>query len=82
MVGHKGSVYSLAISLDGKYSLSSSEDKTLKLWNLVTGEEIRTFVGHSDDITIAAISPDGQCASVILIMRNQLVLGGSSSSSP
>ena len=45
--GHTGSVYSVAISPNGKYIVSGSWDKTIKLWDINTGELIRTFKGHT-----------------------------------
>ena len=39
---------SVAIAPDGRTALSGSGDKTLKLWDLATGKELRTFTGHSD----------------------------------
>ena len=40
------SVQSVSFSPDGKLALSGSEDKTLKLWDVASGKEIRTFRGH------------------------------------
>jgi serine/threonine protein kinase len=57
---HSASVKSLAISADGQILVSGSTDKTLKAWNLVTGEEIHTFCGHGDSVLSVAISPDGE----------------------
>lgn len=57
---HSASVNSLAISVDGQILVSGSTDKTLKAWNLVTGEEIHTFSGHSDSVLSVAISLDGK----------------------
>jgi len=57
---HSASVNSLAISADGQILVTGSTDKTLKAWNLVTGEEIHTFSGHSDSVLSVAISPDGK----------------------
>jgi serine/threonine protein kinase len=59
LTGHSGSVNSVAISPDGK-SLVSGGYKTIKLWNLETGKEIRTFLEHSDSVNSVAISPDGK----------------------
>ncbi|MEH1961164.1 MAG: serine/threonine protein kinase, partial [Nostoc sp.] len=39
---------------------SGSRDQTIKLWNLATGEQIRTLTGHSDWVESVAISPDGK----------------------
>jgi WD40 repeat protein len=33
---------------------------TIKLWQLSTRREIRTLTGHSKDIRVVVISPDGQ----------------------
>ena len=43
-VGHTNSVTSVAFSPDGRYVLTSSADKTAKLWDL-NGHEIQTFSG-------------------------------------
>ncbi|WP_425475835.1 protein kinase domain-containing protein [Fischerella sp. JS2] len=60
LTGHSGSVISVAISPDGKTLASGSNDKTIKLWNLATGEQIRTLTGHSSWVISVAISPDGK----------------------
>ena len=41
---------SVAIAPDGRTALSGSEDKTLKLWDLASGKELRIFTGHSDGV--------------------------------
>jgi serine/threonine protein kinase len=60
LTGHSGGVYSVAISPDGQTLASGSADKTIKIWNLSTGQEIRTLTGHSDPVRSVAFSPDGQ----------------------
>jgi WD40 repeat protein len=35
-------------------------NKTIKIWNLATGLEIRTLNGHSNSVSSVAISPDGK----------------------
>ena len=45
--GHTGEVTSCAVSPDGSFIVSSSNDNTLKVWDVVTGEECLTFTGHS-----------------------------------
>ena len=57
--GHSGSVRSVAFSLDGKIA-SGSADKTIKLWNLGTGQEISTLAGHRLSVNAVAFSPDSQ----------------------
>jgi WD40 repeat protein len=41
--GHKGTVWSVAFSPDGKLAISSSRDKTIKIWRLTDGAVLRTF---------------------------------------
>jgi len=43
--GHSDSVISIAISPDGKYIVSGSDDNTIKLWDISSGKEVRTFGG-------------------------------------
>nr|VFK14709.1 MAG: WD domain-containing protein, G-beta repeat-containing protein [Candidatus Kentron sp. LFY] len=51
----------LRFSPDGRRLLSGgSHDNTLKLWDVASGEEIRTFRGHSDKVNSVAFSPDGR----------------------
>ena len=58
--GWVAAVRSVAFSPDGERVASASDDKTVKIWNLSTGEEARTLTGHSDFVYSLAISPNGQ----------------------
>jgi len=63
LIGHSGlfaSVNSIAISPDGETLVSGSDDKTIRLWHLKTGQLINTFLGHSHFVKSVAFSPDGQ----------------------
>lgn len=60
-MGHTDSISTIAFSPDGKYILSGSMDKTLKLWDVSTGREIRTFK-YTKSIYTLAFSPDGKLA--------------------
>ena len=40
-------VNSVAFSPDGKWALSGSGDKTVRLWDCQTGKELQSFLGHS-----------------------------------
>ncbi len=57
--GHAGPIYSVAYSPDGKILASSSEDQTIKLWNVETRREILTLPGIGRIMSIA-FSPDGK----------------------
>ena len=63
----KGSSYtpqwiSGSLSADGKYAISGSGDKTLKLWEVSTGQCLRTFEGHSEEVKSVSLSADGKYA--------------------
>ncbi|MCA2914749.1 hypothetical protein, partial [Microcystis sp. M022S1] len=58
--GHDNSVLSVNFSPDGKTLVSGSDDKTIKLWNVETGKEIRTLYGHDNSVTSVNFSPDGK----------------------
>ena len=60
LTGHSNSVISMSFSPDGQTLASSSGDKTIKLWNLSTGQVLRTLTGHSDNVYSVSFSPDGQ----------------------
>jgi WD40 repeat protein len=57
-LGHTNMVSSVAISPDSRYALSGSHDFTLKLWDVNSGREIRTFQGHSGFVNSVVFSPD------------------------
>jgi mono/diheme cytochrome c family protein len=61
-VGHTGAILSLAFSPNGEFALSGSADRTLRLWYVETGKELRRFVGHTDEVSAVAFSPGGQFA--------------------
>ena len=58
-VGHTDIINSAIYSPDGKLVLTSSDDKTARLWDHATGKLIRTFKGHKEAVSIAIFSPDG-----------------------
>jgi len=60
LTGHTRPVASIAISADGQTLASGSYDKTIKVWDLSTGQEVRTLTGHRDSIRSVAFSASGQ----------------------
>ena len=72
--GHTGAVYSVAVSPNGRTALSGGCDEydknnrwqcvrgSVKLWDIASGSELRSFVGHTSDVFAVAFSPDGQTA--------------------
>jgi len=43
----------------GTTLVSASDDQTLRVWDVLTGQVLRTFIGHSNRIWAVAFSPDG-----------------------
>ncbi|MBI4563408.1 MAG: WD40 repeat domain-containing protein [Planctomycetes bacterium] len=57
---HAEAITSVAFGPDGRHALSGSKDGTLALWDVETGQRLRTFEGHSADVRSVAFSPDGK----------------------
>jgi WD40 repeat protein len=55
-----GGVTSVAFSPDGRFVLTGSEDKTARLWDVATGQQIRIFAGHTKSVASVAFSRDGR----------------------
>jgi WD40 repeat protein/serine/threonine protein kinase len=51
---------SVDICSDGRYAVSGGSQKTIRMWELLTGEWIRTFEGHTGGIKSVCFSPDGR----------------------
>jgi WD40 repeat protein len=62
MIGHTGGITGVAISADGRYALSGSRDRTVRLWDVMSGEEVRRFTGFRRSVRSVALSPDGRLA--------------------
>ncbi len=60
--GHRESVSCVCMSTDGRWALSGSKDKTLRLWDVATGRCLRTIEGHTDEVTSVCLSADGRWA--------------------
>ena len=56
--GHTSSVFSVSFSSDSKILASGSGDKTIRLWDVATGEPLGEFKGPLD--TSSNVSPDGK----------------------
>ncbi len=60
ITGHSEGIRCLTISPNGQILATGSHDKTIKLWDLPSGQLRATLTGHSHWIKSLAISPDGQ----------------------
>ncbi|UCG27542.1 MAG: caspase family protein [Bacteroidales bacterium] len=57
--GHYASVTAVAYSPDGKFAATGSNDKTIKLWDALTGREIRTYHGNNGESRHLTFSLNG-----------------------
>lgn len=58
LIGHSKSIRSLACSSSGRYIASGSSDQTVKIWNILTGEQTNELRGHTDAVLSVAFSSD------------------------
>ena len=57
---HQGNIYAVAFTPDGTRAVSSGFDRTLRLWDVTSGREVRSLVGHTDTVYALAASGDGK----------------------
>lgn len=70
MEGHRGAVTGLASTVVRRSSddtltmvvISSSQDKTLKSWDVKSTGVIKTFDGHTDQVLCVALTLNGRYA--------------------
>ena len=66
MTGHSADVVSIAFSPDSLRLATASYDRTVKLWDMQSGQDVFTLVGHTAGVVSVTFSPDG----------NEIVTGG------
>jgi len=63
--GHKALIKDVTFTPDGRYLVSAGEDKVIRVWDLETGQTVRSLRGqigdgHEGKIFAMALSPDGR----------------------
>ena len=52
----------MAVTPDGGRAISASDDQTLRLWDLESGQTIRTLEGHTSGVALVTVTSDGRRA--------------------
>ena len=62
--GHEKEISAVAFSRDGNRAISGSEDRTVRLWDLLDAKNtpVKTLKGHDGKVLAVAISPSGDYA--------------------
>ena len=58
--GHEFTVWSVAVTPDGKNILSGGQDTTIRFWDIENEREIHKFIGHDGPVYGLVLMPDGK----------------------
>jgi WD40 repeat protein len=60
--GHTGAITCLSATPDGKFAISGSDDRTVRVWDTATGNSVAELKGLPRAVLGVALSPDGKQA--------------------
>ncbi len=60
LVGHTNYVWDVVITPDGRRVLSASNDKTVRMWDVASGNCLATFTGHEAFVCSVGLSCDAR----------------------
>ncbi|KAJ6534814.1 WD40-repeat-containing domain protein, partial [Mycena capillaripes] len=58
--GREASVCSVAFSRDNKYVVSGSEDTTVRVRDIMSGNVYQKFEGHTEEVRLMSSPPEGR----------------------
>lgn len=58
--GHTSAINVVTYSPDGKFVISASNDNTIKMWDVKSGIDIKTFAGHTSAVKCIEMSADAK----------------------
>jgi eukaryotic-like serine/threonine-protein kinase len=59
---HESTVNAVALTPDGTRAVAACEDKTVRVWDLISGQEVLCLPGHSGQVLSVAVSTNGKHA--------------------
>jgi RNA polymerase sigma factor (sigma-70 family) len=62
---HGDQIEGIALAPDGRTLAAASRDQTVRIWNVVTGQELRRLPGHEGSLRYVAFWPDGTMVATI-----------------
>jgi WD40 repeat protein len=60
LIGHTDRILATDFSTDSQFLLTASADGTVRIWDIVSGEERRQLVAPNVRMQVATFSPDGR----------------------
>ena len=59
LAGHRGEVYAVTFSPDGRQVVSGGQDGTIRFWDTQSGQELKTISAHKSCVNVLAYAPGG-----------------------